>query len=157
MEIQHRQATIDWQQKVREFVDAELIPWEIEAEMNQGVIPESVAKTMQDKAIALGLSKMDAPTEHGGLNMSMVDQVAAWEELGRVTNALCWCFPEAQHWMFEACADSDYQIKTYLNGLMDGSLRECYAITEAESGSYEVTNATATSCDGGYSINGNGS
>ena len=64
MEIQHRQATIDWQQKVREFVDAELIPWEIEAEMNQGVIPESVAKTMQDKAIALGLSRMDAPTEH---------------------------------------------------------------------------------------------
>ena len=110
MEIQHRQATIDWQQKVRKFVDAELIPWEIEAEMNQGVIPEAVAKTMQDKAIALGLSKMDAPTEHGGLNMSMVDQVAAWEELGRVTNALCWCFPEAQHWMFEACADSDYQI-----------------------------------------------
>ncbi|MAD66189.1 MAG: hypothetical protein CMK24_01745, partial [Porticoccaceae bacterium] len=115
MEIQHRQATIDWQQKVRQFVDAELIPWEIEAEMNQGVIPEAVAKTMQGKAIALGLSKMDAPTEHGGLNMSMVDQVAAWEELGRVTNALCWCFPEAQHWMFEACADSDYQIKTYLN------------------------------------------
>ena len=28
MEIQHRQATIDWQQKVREFVDAELIPWD---------------------------------------------------------------------------------------------------------------------------------
>ena len=49
MEIQHRQATIDWQQKVRDFVDAELIPWEIEAEMNQGVIPEAVAKTMQDK------------------------------------------------------------------------------------------------------------
>ena len=76
MEIQHRQSTIDWQQKVREFVDAELIPWEVEAEMNQGVIPEAIAKNMQDKAIELGLSKMDAPTEHGGLNMSMVDQVA---------------------------------------------------------------------------------
>jgi alkylation response protein AidB-like acyl-CoA dehydrogenase len=37
---------------------------------------------------------------------------------------------------------------------MDGSLRECYAITEAESGSYEVTNATAKSCEGGYSLNG---
>mgnify|MGYP003687632525 CR=1 FL=1 len=72
MEIQHRQPTIDWQQKVRQFVDAELIPWEIEAEMNQGVIPESVAKTMQDKAIALGLSKMDAPKEHGGLNLSLI-------------------------------------------------------------------------------------
>jgi len=131
-----------------------LIPWEIEAEMNKGVIPEAVSKNMQDQAIALGLSKMDVPIKYGGLSMTMVDQVAAWEELGRVTNALCWCFPEAQHWMFEACGDSQYQIDTYLKGLMDGSLRECYAITEAESGSYEVTNATAKSCDGGYSING---
>ena len=147
MEIQHKQSTIDWQEKVRQFVDAELIPWEIKAEMNEGVIPESASKNMQDKAIALGLSKMDAPTQYGGLNMSMVDQVAAWEQLGRVTNALCWCFPEAQHWMFEACADSEYQIETYLSGLMDGSLRECYAITEAESGSYEVTNAMAKSCE----------
>lgn len=154
MEIQHKQSTIVWQEKVRQFVDAELIPWEIEAEMNQGVIPESVSKNMQDRAIALGLSKMDAPLQYGGLNMSMVDQVVAWEQLGRVTNALCWCFPEAQHWMFEACADSDYQIATYLQGLMDGTLRECYAITEAESGSYEVTNATAKSCEGGYSLNG---
>ena len=35
MEIQHKQSTIDWQEKVRQFVDAELIPWEIEAEMNE--------------------------------------------------------------------------------------------------------------------------
>jgi len=47
--------------------------------MNQGVIPEAVSKNMKDKAIALGLSKMDAPIEYGGLSMSMVDQVAAWE------------------------------------------------------------------------------
>tara|TARA_B100000768_G_scaffold181969_1_gene207837 strand:- start:5899 stop:7059 length:1161 start_codon:yes stop_codon:yes gene_type:complete len=154
MQMQHKQSTIDWQKKVRQFVDTELIPWEIEAEMNKGVIPDAATKNMQSKAIALGLSKMDAPTQYGGLNMSMVDQVAAWEELGRVTNALCWCFPEAQHWMFEACGDSDYQIDTYLRGLMDGSLRECYAITEAESGSYEVTHATAKACQGGYSLSG---
>ena len=122
--------------------------------MNGGVIPESASKRMQSEAIKMGLSRMDAPLEYGGLSMSMVDQIAAWEELGRVTNALCWCFPEAQQWMFDACADSQYQINTFLKGLMDGSLRECYAITEAESGSYEVTNATATKCDGGYKING---
>ena len=154
MDIQHSKNTIEWQEKISKFVDKELIPWEIEAEMNGGVIPESVSKRMQNEAIKIGLSRMDAPTEYGGLNMSMVDQVAAWEELGRVTNALCWCFPEAQHWMFDACANSQYQIDTFLKGLMDGSLRECYAITEAESGSYEVTNATATKCDGGYRING---
>lgn len=154
MDIQHSKSTIEWQEKIRHFVDKELIPWEIEAEMNGGVIPESASKRMQSAAIKMGLSRMDAPLEYGGLSMSMVDQIAAWEELGRVTNALCWCFPEAQQWMFDACADSQYQINTFLKGLMDGSLRECYAITEAESGSYEVTNATATKCDGGYKING---
>ena len=154
MDIQHSKSTIEWQEKIRHFVDKELIPWEIEAEMNGGVIPESASKRMQSEAIKMGLSRMDAPLEYGGLSMSMVDQIAAWEELGRVTNALCWCFPEAQQWMFDACADSQYQINTFLKGLMDGSLRECYAITEAESGSYEVTNATATKCDGGYKING---
>lgn len=154
MQIQLSQSTLEWQRKVREFVDRELIPWEIEAEMNNGVIPEHISAKMQASAIELGLSRMDAPTAYGGLALSMVDQVAAWEELGRVTNALCWCFPEAQQWMFEACADNPYQIEHYLQALMDGSLRECYAITEEESGSYEVVNTLATSCEDGYRING---
>jgi alkylation response protein AidB-like acyl-CoA dehydrogenase len=154
MEFQHSQSTREWQQQVRQFVEKELIPWEVEAELNNGVIPQEVSEKMQRNAIALGLSKMDAPTEHGGLGMSMVDQLAAWEELGRVTNALCWCFPEAQHWMFEACAHSEYQINSFLRPLMDGSLRECYAITEAESGSHEVVNTKASACEGGYSISG---
>jgi alkylation response protein AidB-like acyl-CoA dehydrogenase len=154
MEFQHSQSTREWQQQVRQFVEQELIPWEVEAELNNGVIPQEVSEKMQRNAIALGLSKMDAPVEHGGLGMSMVDQLAAWEELGRVTNALCWCFPEAQHWMFEACAHSEYQINSFLRPLMDGSLRECYAITEAESGSHEVVNTKASACEGGYSISG---
>ena len=154
MEFQHSQSTREWQQQVRQFVEQELIPWEVEAELNNGVIPQEVSEKMQRNAIALGLSKMDAPVEHGGLGMSMVDQLAAWEELGRVTNALCWCFPEAQHWMFEACAHSKYQINSFLRPLMDGSLRECYAITEAESGSHEVVNTKASACEGGYSISG---
>jgi alkylation response protein AidB-like acyl-CoA dehydrogenase len=37
---------------------------------------------------------------------------------------------------------------------MEGSLRECYAITEAESGSHEVVNTKASACEGGYSISG---
>ena len=154
MHIQLSQNSLDWQRQVREFVDRQLIPWEIEAEMNNGVIPEPVSAQMQASAIQLGLSKMDAPKEFGGLALSMVDQVVAWEQLGRVTNALCWCFPEAQQWMFEACADNPYQIEHYLQALMDGKLRECYAITEAESGSYEVVNTQAIACEGGYKISG---
>ena len=37
------------------------------------------------------------------MTRACVDQVAVWEQLGRVTNALCWCFSEPHRWMFEAC------------------------------------------------------
>ncbi len=154
MKIQLSESTLQWQQQVRAYVEQTLIPREVEAEMNGGELPADVMKEIQDGAIAIGLSKMDAPKTFGGLEKSMVDQVAAWEALGRVTNALCWCFPEAQHWMFEACGNSDYQVKAYLEPLMNGTRRECYAITEAESGSHEVVNSTASRCEGGYKING---
>ena len=37
--IQLSQSTLEWQSKVRQFVDQELIPWEVEAELNNGIIP----------------------------------------------------------------------------------------------------------------------
>ncbi len=95
---------------------------------------------------------MDIALEHGGLGLGIEEQCAVWEQLGRVTNALCWCFSEAQHWMFEAC--SAEQIERYIRPLMAGTMRECYAITEAESGSWESIDSTATRCEGGYLING---
>jgi len=109
---------------------------------------------IHDEAIALGLSAMDAPRSHGGLEKSMLDQVVAWEQLGRVTNALCWCFPEAQSWMYEACAGNSYQLDTYITPLLHGQRRECYAITEAESGSHESIASTAVPSAGGYVVNG---
>ena len=65
MDIQHSVSTREWQQRVRQFVEQELIPWEVEAELNNGVLPEGISAMMQDKAVALGLSKMDAPVAQG--------------------------------------------------------------------------------------------
>jgi alkylation response protein AidB-like acyl-CoA dehydrogenase len=154
MQLVHSEQTRAWQQSVRAYVDTLLIPNEVEAELNGGELPASTMSEILQAAIDLGLPGMDAPTEYGGLGKSMVDQVAAWEALGRATNALCWCFPEAQSWMYEACADSNYQLETYVRPLLEGSRREAYAITEAESGSHEVINSTARAIDGGYLING---
>ena len=72
MEIQHNEQTLAWQTRVREFVETHLMPWEIEAELNQGIIPEDVSQKMQAHAIELGLSRMDAPEEFGGLGTSKV-------------------------------------------------------------------------------------
>jgi alkylation response protein AidB-like acyl-CoA dehydrogenase len=95
---------------------------------------------------------MDVPKKHGGLELGTLAQTVVWEQLGRVTNALCWCFSEPQAWMFEAC--SPWQIETFVLPLADGSRHECYAITEAESGSELDVSTTATRVDGGYRIDG---
>lgn len=141
-----------WQEKAGKFADQELRPWEVEAEMNNGEIPPEIRQRHQQMAIDLGFSKMDVPKKYNGFELNMLEQVAVWEQLGRVTNALCWCFSEAQRWMFEACTEE--QINTYILPLMDSSRKECYAITEAESGSCESIETIATRCDGGYRING---
>ena len=152
MEISLNKKATEWQAKAFKFAEEELKPWELEAEFNNGIIPPEISKRHQQLAIDLGFSKMDAPERYGGFELGMTEQVAVWEQLGRVTNALCWCFSEAQQWMFEACTDE--QINTYILPLMDSSRKECYAITEAESGSSEIINSTAIRCDGGYKING---
>lgn len=141
-----------WQQKARRFVDEELQRWEVTAEFNNGELPPEVRKRHCNLAVELGFSAMDTPREHGGLGLGMLEQVAVWEQFGRVTNALCWCFSEPQQWMFEACTPE--QLKRYILPLMVGSRVECYAITESESGSSEVINTAAARSDGGYRING---
>lgn len=143
---------LKWQETTRDFVDRALIPAEIEAEMNQGKLPADVSRSHKKTAIELGFSRMDVPLAYGGLALRNVEQVAVWEQLGRVTNALCWCFSEPHQWMFEACNED--QLKRYVLPLMDGSRKECYAITERDSGSDVVIKTTASCVDGGYRING---
>jgi acyl-CoA dehydrogenase len=152
MKINLDKDTLAWQDKSRRFVDSELIPSEIEAEMNQGKLSVEVSRRHKKMAIELGFSRMDAPLKYGGLALRNVEQVAVWEQLGRVTNALCWCFSEPHQWMFDACNDD--QLRRYVLPLMDGSRKECYAITERESGSDVVIETTATSVDGGFRVNG---
>lgn len=153
MDIELSPGARSWQTRIRDFVEQELTPWEEHAEMNGGRLPAYIGQRHRDIACAeLGLSRMDAPEAQGGLQLSMEEQVAIWEQLGRVTNALCWCFPEAQRWMFEACSAD--QIERYVRRLMDGSAQDAYAITEAESGSMETVNTTATPAAEGYLLDG---
>ena len=108
----------DWQIKIKKFVDIELIPWEVHAELNNGELPEEVKKKHSRIAQSLGLAGMGIPQEHGGLGLSMFEQMVIWEQLGRVTNALSWCFPEVQDWMIDNC--SDYQKKNLFGSFIKG-------------------------------------
>ena len=130
-----------WQEQIRRFVDEELIPHEVEAELNGGELPKQLRDGHYATAQAFGLAGMDAPKARGGLELTNLEQVAIYEQLGRATNALGWCFSEAHKWMFEACSED--QIERYVLPILRGERHECYAITEAESGS-DVDGISAT-------------
>ena len=141
-----------WQATARKFAEEELIPCEIKAELNEGKLPADTVTRHKRMAIELGFSSMDVPKAHGGLAARTVDQVAVWEQLGRVTNALCWCFPEPHQWMFEACNND--QLQRYILPMKDGLRKECYAITESGSGSDVTIESTASRDVDGYRLNG---
>jgi acyl-CoA dehydrogenase len=122
-----------WQRRVRDFVTRELEPHELEAEFNEGRIPPAVRQRHEEIAIELGLTRMDVPLAHGGLALPLLTQAAIVEQFGRVTNALGWCYGEAQSWMFEACNPD--QIARYVLPLTRGEVHLCYAITEENAGS----------------------
>ncbi len=152
MKIQLDPIALEWQRKARAFAERELIPHEIEAELNAGKIPDAIERAHHQQALDLGFGAMDVPENHGGLGLRVVDQVAVWEQLGRVTNGLCWCFSEPQSWMFEACNQD--QLERYIVPMLRGERRECFAITEAESGSDVVVNTTARRDGDGYVLDG---
>ena len=84
-----------WQKIARDYADNYLQPHEVEAELNDGVLPKEITQRNKLRAIELGFTAIDVPRSHGGLELPMESQVAIWEQLGRVTNALSWCFPGA--------------------------------------------------------------
>jgi len=153
LKIELTEAAARWQAKARAYADEYLQPHEIEAELNGGVLPADVAIRNKKRAIELGFSAIDVPKAFGGLGLSMVEQVAIWEQLGRVTNALSWCFSEPQSWMFEACSQD--QIDNYVLPMMRGEKKDCYAITESGPGSdVAAIEATAVRDGDEYVLNG---
>ena len=153
MKIQLSKEAQNWQKKARDYADNYLQPHEVEAELNEGVLPKEITQRNKARAIELGFTTIDVPKDYGGLELSKTEQVTIWEQLGRVTNALSWCFPEAQSWMFKAC--SKEQIEKYILPMMRGERKDCYAITESGSGS-DVANLESTAKKSGddYILNG---
>ena len=153
MKIQLSKEAQNWQKKARDYADNYLQPHEVEAELNEGILPKEITQRNKARAIELGFTTIDVPKDYGGLELSKTEQVTIWEQLGRVTNALSWCFPEAQSWMFKAC--SKEQIEKYILPMMRGERKDCYAITESGSGS-DVANLESTAKKSGddYILNG---
>ncbi|MGE0118557.1 MAG: acyl-CoA dehydrogenase family protein [Dongiaceae bacterium] len=144
-----------WQEKVRRFVDAELIPFEVEAEMNGGELPDEVRARQRRKAKEIGLHALAIPRSHGGQGLSALEQAVIAEQIGRVTNALGWCYSSTPPWMLEACADNAHQMETWVRPNIRGDRHECYAITEEHAGSdVDAIRATARRDGDDYLLSG---
>jgi len=121
------------QERARRFVDEELIPHEVEAEMQGGRLSEELRERHHRMAIELGLYAMNMPRELGGGGMTTFQQVLVSEQLGRVTNALGWCVHTPAAWAPKVV--SGEQLDRWIVPTIRGERHECYAITEEGAGS----------------------
>jgi alkylation response protein AidB-like acyl-CoA dehydrogenase len=143
---------LEIQAKVRSFID-ELIPYEAEAELNEGELPTDVAEKYDARARELGLLATNMPVELGGGGYTTLQQVLVQEQVGRATNALGWMISTPPQW-WPAVA-TDYQLERWIRPTVRGEMSECYAITEEGAGSdVDAITSTATQDGGDYVLDG---
>jgi acyl-CoA dehydrogenase len=140
------------QARARLFAD-ELIPLEVEAELNNGDLPKDVVAGHKARAIELGLFATNMPKELGGGGCSSLQQVLVQEQVGRVTNALAWVAATPPSWL--PAVATPYQLERFVRPTVRGEREECYAITEEGAGS-DVDGIVATARRDGdeYVLNG---
>src|SRR5580692_2771500 len=142
---------LDIQTRARVFAD-ELIPFEVEAELGDG-LPDDVTEAHKKRAMELGLHSTNMPKELGGGGCTALQQVLVQEQMGRVTNALGWVAATPPSWL-PAVATAD-QIERYVRPAINGEREECYAITEEGAGSdVDGIEATARRAGDEYLLNG---
>jgi alkylation response protein AidB-like acyl-CoA dehydrogenase len=139
-------------ERARTLVE-ELIPYEVEAEMNAGELPPDVKERHHKRVRELGLAAMNMPRELGGAGFTMFQQVLVSEQIGKVTNALGWVVETPAGWLPDVA--TNYQLQTWVLPTIRGDRTECYAITEENAGSdVDAMEATARRDGDGYVLNG---
>ena len=123
---------LEIQARARAYID-EVIPFEVETEMNAGELSPGVAEKLSSRVRELGLLATNMPVELGGGGHSMLQQVLVQEQVGRATNALGWMVSTPPQWW--PTVATPYQIEKWLLPTIRGEMSECYAITEEGAGS----------------------
>src|SRR6516162_3662220 len=65
---------LDLQARARTLAD-ELVPYEVEAELNRGELPPEVVAKHRARVVELGLDATNIPVEHGGRGCTSLQQV----------------------------------------------------------------------------------
>ncbi|MDX6750390.1 acyl-CoA dehydrogenase family protein [Geminicoccaceae bacterium 1502E] len=117
--------------KGRDFCDQVLLPLE-QITDEHGELPMDRRDAVRQAVRDWGLAGINHSKGHGGLGLTMVEQTAIEEQLGRATNGLWACVwrpPVSLKFGTQAQRDA------YLKPACQGHRRGCFAITEADAGS----------------------
>jgi acyl-CoA dehydrogenase len=137
---------------VRRYVRERLVPLEAEVAENDAVPPEVIAE-MRD----LGLFGLSIPEEHGGLGLSVSDEVRVVQELGWTSPAFRSVFGTNVGIGSQGIAidGTDAQKAHWLPRLASGEIIASFALTEPEAGSDAGSLRTSARRDGDtYVLNG---
>jgi len=116
---------------VRSFVEQELYPHEEEVEKTNH-IDASLADSIKQKAINLGLYATNMPAEHGGGGLDALTLCLLEKELGKANFGLQYIVARPSN-ILMACKDE--QIDKYLVPTIRGEKVECLDMTEPNAGS----------------------
>ena len=116
---------------VRAFVENELYPHEDEVERLDAV-PPALAKSIQAKAIEVGLYAANMPAELGGGGLDNFSITLMERELGRASYGLQRVVARPSN-ILRACEGK--QIEEYLLPTIRGERHDCLAMTEPNAGS----------------------
>ncbi|MEP7062751.1 MAG: acyl-CoA dehydrogenase family protein [Betaproteobacteria bacterium] len=137
---------------LRRFVTDKLVPREREVS-DLDVIPDAVVDEMK----ALGLFGMSIPEEHGGLGLTMEEEVLAVLELGRTSPAFRSLFGTNVGIGSQGLvlAGTPQQQAAWLPQLASGDVIAAFALTEPDAGSDAASLTTRAVRDGhDYVLNG---
>ena len=116
---------------VRSFVEQELYPHEDEVEKTNH-IDASLAESIKQKAINLGLYATNMPVEYGGGGLDTLTLCLLEKELGKANFGLQYIVARPSN-ILMACKDE--QIDKYLVPTIRGEKVDCLAMTEPNAGS----------------------
>lgn len=151
---------LELQQKVREFIQQEVIPLESDPRQDSHGPSEALRQELVSRARRWGLLTPHASQEMGGLGWSHLQKAVAFEEAGYSALgpiALNIHAPDEGNIHLLDAVANDAQKERWLKKLVAGEIRSCFAMTEPAPGAGSdpsMLQTTAIEDGDDYMING---
>ncbi len=148
--VSSQQELDEFRRSLRRFIDRELLPFE------RRVMSDAERSAVEDRARAAGYWLMDVPESLGGQGLGLSGMAVFWHEVSRTT-----AVPSRDHSLFGPTTGpillslTGDQKSRYLDPVLAGKKRACFAQTEPDAGADPSSMRTRAVRDGNrYVING---